>query len=92
MQGWFVNGKLTGDGRMITSQGNLYEGQFVNGIMQGNGRVVYQSGNVYKGKFMSGVREGFGEMKYAGGQSKYVGGWFNNQRQGHGIYTYENGD
>ena len=84
-QGWFVNGKLTGEGRMITSQGNLFEGQFVNGFMQGNGRVLYHSGNEYKGKFMSGVREGFGEMKYADGVSKYVGRWFNDQRNGFGI-------
>jgi len=49
---------------------------------------------VFTGKFNLGLRDGFGTLREKGEASivGYVGNWSNDQKHGHGIVTYENGD
>jgi len=57
--GIFEGGKAHGVGRMIYSDGNVYEGEWSNDRYYGEGKYTHaQSGAVYVGDFMMGVRSG----------------------------------
>ena len=54
-------GKVDGYGRILFSDGALYEGTVKNGNRHGRGRHIFVSGAVYIGEYKDGLRNGFGE-------------------------------
>ncbi|EAY05107.1 meichroacidin, putative [Trichomonas vaginalis G3] len=84
-------GQRSGYGKMIFSNGDIYEGMYLNGMRNGKGRYTWKKGGMYEGEYVNHKRQGFGIMHYPD-NSTYQGIWFENWRHGKGIYTYPNGD
>ena len=49
-----MNGLRHEKGRLIQSNGAVYEGQFKENMKHGHGMFKYADGNVYKGEFKNG--------------------------------------
>lgn len=71
--GGFVNGELTGHGRIVDGQGfKTYEGQFVNGYRHGSGKAWHLNGDYYEGQYKDDKRHGEGALLYSDG-TRYFG-------------------
>jgi hypothetical protein len=83
------NGRFSGRGKMIYSDGSIYVGTFYYGFPEGTGTRTYKDGSKYVGSFRSGFFQGTGILNYADG-SRDEGSW----RVGsltNGIHTFPNG-
>ncbi len=79
-----------GNGKMIYSDGGIYEGSFQSGKWHGYGEVKWPSGSSYKGDFKNGQKHGTGIYNYYFGdvfEGEYVNGEFTK-----GKYTWKSGD
>ena len=47
-------GVMHGKGKLITFDGDVYNGQWKNGVKHGNFKVAYNSGNKFEGEFKQG--------------------------------------
>jgi hypothetical protein len=78
-EGQFVDGKLTGSGRMTGYDGAVYEGEFRQWMFEGQGRLKLPNGDEYQGGFQRGVYEGQGTLRYArpraDGKTQETGVW-----------------
>ena len=78
-EGRFVDGQLTGSGRMTGYDGAVYEGEFKQWLFDGQGRLKLPNGDEYQGGFQRGVYEGQGTLKYArpraDGRTQETGSW-----------------
>lgn len=45
---------MHGAGKLINSEGDIYQGQWRNGLMHGNFKITFNSGNVFEGEFKNG--------------------------------------
>lgn len=90
--GEVINGQPDGTGKMIFSDGNLYEGYFMNGKRGGGkGKFTWKSGDIYEGHWVNDLREDeHGYQHFADG-SIYDGGWKEGKRDGFGKITWKNG-
>ena len=50
-EGYYLNDKEHGRGRIITISGNIYVGQLVSGLFEGTGEHTKADGSHYKGQF-----------------------------------------
>ena len=66
-EGTFNNGLLFGYGRIILSNGEVFNGRFINGKMMGNGEYTRKDGSIYKGQFLEGLPHGKGKEKMTDG-------------------------
>ena len=62
-EGYFVNDKFEGRGRMTYSKNPSenkleYKGTWKNGLRDGNGEMTWKSGASYKGEWKEGMRSG----------------------------------
>jgi len=84
-------------GKLVPSQGDVYEGGFKDNRYHGFGKCVFSKifgkhrGEVYEGEWVEGVRHGHGVCTYAN-RNVYEGEWKNGVRCGCGILTFSNGD
>jgi hypothetical protein len=81
-----VNGK----GKMVYSNGNIYEGDFVSGIPEGYGTTNFANGSIYTGQFSNGKTDGQGVFKVKDG-GIYSGQFSKNLFHGKGKYTFPDG-
>lgn len=88
--GQFLDGKIQGSGKYITSEGLTYEGTWTNNTKHGAGREVYSDNSVYEGEYVDGVKCGQGKFTWPDGRS-YIGSWSNDLKDGFGILTYADG-
>jgi hypothetical protein len=49
---------------------------------------VGKNGSIYTGQVLNGKPHGSGEMISSDRRVKYVGGWANGKREGHGICSF----
>ncbi len=100
------HGKRDGRGTYWNGKGNLYIGQWKNDLRHGLGTYVVNlprwSDNLYteywlrentenySGQFVDDFYSGQGTYRWANG-SKYVGGFFANDKHGPGTFYYETG-
>ena len=89
-EGNMLNGKKSGKGIFVKTDGERYEGEFVDGKQSGKGILTWPSGNRYEGDFVDGKRTGKGLLTWASG-TRYEGDFVNDARHGFGIYTYHDG-
>lgn len=77
--GSWVQGRLTGEGRVVSSSGPLHPG--------GHGRLVPSVGDVYEGGLKDNKKHGYGKLTYSKtvgecrGQ-RYEGMWVDDVRHG----------
>lgn len=73
-EGTIKNGKLSGKGKMMASDGFcVYEGEYYNGVIHGNGIRYSRNGNRYEGEFSKGKYNGQGTLYYQ--QGSWSGEW-----------------
>ena len=93
--GWYVNGKRHGCGKMLYENGDEYEGEWENGKKHGEGKYTWKEGgegnfSCYDGSWENDKRQGYGKMTYKNGD-KYTGNWKNDRFEGRGVYEWEDG-
>ena len=95
--GW-LNNKMSGFGEVTYPDGGNYIGEFENGMANGNGTAYYSDGSNYVGQFVNNQKQGKGTYSLhmiLGGVEhffySYKGDFYNNQYNGYGKMTYENG-
>jgi len=69
-EGNFVDGVLTGPGKLRQPNGTLEEGNFVGGMLQGDARLTYPDGRVYQGQTVFGRANGLGRVTYPDGTNE----------------------
>ncbi|KAL7533502.1 hypothetical protein ACHAXR_007915 [Thalassiosira sp. AJA248-18] len=74
-----------GKGKLISEDGEIYEGEWKDDKQDGEGGCRYANGAIYEGEFKRGKREGKGTYYCANGD-KYVGQYKANLRNGQGTY------
>lgn len=99
--GEFVNGKMTGYGKVSTFtrilRPNLkfkrqtYEGDVKKSFGHGEGVIEYDNEDKYIGTLKQDFRHGQGTYRYADGDV-YEGQYENDQRHGQGTFRYANGN
>ncbi len=89
--GHFANGKINGYGRLVFSDGRVYEGEWKNHYRSGKGVMHFPKGDEYKGNFKKSKFFGYGTMKYSNGDV-YQGTWKEDYPNGKGVMAYHNGD
>lgn len=80
-----------GYGRMVFSDGTVYEGGWLNGKRNGFGKQKTSDGTYYECEWYNDVPSGFGKVRYASGGC-YEGNWKDGKHNGFGMYTWSNGD
>ena len=83
-----------GYGTMHYASGEVHTGDFERDVRHGKGRLIHSDGSVFIGEWKYGeiVGEGRGAMPSADGSGKYIGQWYNGQRQGRGTMVSSSGD
>ena len=95
--GYWKNNKYHGKGRLISINGDYYEGDFVNGNIEGTG-TFYNSKEkyTYVGGFLENKFNGIGEIIYQntcdGEIHLYKGNFKNGCSEGKGKLEYNNGN
>ena len=90
-QGALKNGRKTGVGTYMWTDGQRYAGDWVDDVQQGRGEWSSKAGDKYQGDFRAGRRDGSGSMTYANGM-RYEGLWKADQEAGRGKLLFVNGD
>ncbi|CDW81139.1 UNKNOWN [Stylonychia lemnae] len=80
-----------GQGLLMLSNGDQYEGQFKSGQRNGYGVYIWGPDNrcAYKGDWVEDIREGYGEIQWDDG-SRFQGQWIKGRFQS-GIYVWPDG-
>ena len=89
-EGGWRKGKMHGQGRIITSAGDVCKGEFVDGRMTGQGEMEYASGNRYKGGLLNDKPHGYGEEVTNDG-TVYKGEYLDGLKNGRGRSTWADG-
>lgn len=82
--------EMHGKGKMIYTNGDIYEGEWKNGKRNGEGTMTYQNKTSYVGRWANDQINGYGTFKYFNGDV-YEGTFVNGIKSGDGNMTYENG-
>ena len=82
--------EMHGKGKMIYTNGDIYEGEWKNGKRNGDGTMTYQNKTSYVGRWANDQINGYGTFKYFNGDV-YEGTFANGIKSGDGNMTYENG-
>ncbi|KAL0213039.1 hypothetical protein RCL1_006665 [Eukaryota sp. TZLM3-RCL] len=88
-QGVFLNGRLTGEGKMETAE-LVYEGSFVNHRFSGHGKLKFRNNSFYEGSFLDGKKHGEGQSYDSLTGISFVGEFFNDlQKSGFSQIGFE---
>lgn len=80
----------SGTGRIVLSNGTIYEGTLKEGIPEGKGKLIYKDGSVYEGEISMAEPHGYGILQFASG-TRYEGEFSHNKIEGKGHIRYSNG-
>jgi hypothetical protein len=78
-----------------------YIGESLHGVPHGYGELIHSNGCYYKGDWVHGKKQGNGTLKWLSfvelenGFEKfceYIGGWCDDEKDGHGVVTYPNNE
>jgi hypothetical protein len=93
-EGNFKDGKLNGQGKIITKNGSIYEGQFKDNNLNGQGKIIdieYNGCWVYEGEFKDNLLNGQGKIISKNGCWVYEGEFKDNLLNGQGKIISKNG-
>ncbi len=82
--GTWKDGKLNGQGVLITVNGNKYVGEFKDFKQDGKGMLSINNKIIYDGQWKEGKMSGKGKYTYTEG-TYYVGDWIAGNRHGQGT-------
>ncbi len=83
-----------GYGSMHYATGEVHSGDWERDVRHGRGKLIHSDGSVFRGAWEYGEIRGAGSgaMPSEDGSGKYVGDWYNGQRQGKGTMVSSEGD
>jgi len=86
----FFNDEFTCDieGKILYSNGDIYEGFWNDGMYHGHGKYIYANGNIYEGSFKNDKKYGYGKIIYSNGNI-YEGYFKENKMFGIGKMIYQ---
>jgi len=84
------DGKATGYGIGLWTDGSTYEGFWEKNLRNGTGTQEWKDGELYEGAYVNDKRDGFGIYTWSNGE-QYKGGWKNDIRHGKGVIFDKNG-
>lgn len=90
-EGEWRGDKLTGQGKIVYVNGDVYEGQLEDGQEEGFGTMTYATGDVYTGNFEDGNRNGEGTDVCVDG-TVYHGQYKDNSVHGECVVKYSDGE
>jgi NIMA (never in mitosis gene a)-related kinase len=77
--------------KILSKNGDQYEGEMKGDKKEGKGVMIYKNGNKYDGYWKDDKKDGEGIFLLKSG-GKYTGTFKNNVKDGKGIFIYKNGD
>lgn len=89
-EGFFREGELSGPGRVILANGDLFKGLYTNGFLNESGIFVDFSGNIYNGQFKLNIMDGYGEEIFID-NSTFKGEYKRNKKNGKGKFVWADG-
>jgi hypothetical protein len=90
-EGYWKDGKLHLQGRIIYPNGDYYEGQFENGLRSGAGKFeTFNQNSWYNGTWKEDAKHGSGYERFEDG-SRYEGDFVNDQKTGKGKFVWADG-
>lgn len=85
-----------GKGKLIESNGNVYDGEWFYGKKQNFGKIIINNKLSFEGYFKKGIQEGYGKEyiynRNGDISNKFIGNWKNGKVNGRGEMTLDNGD
>ena len=87
IEGFFINGCLTGYARIFNSNGDYYIGEFLNYILNGHGFEYYKDGSHFEGTYHNGSKI-YGKYIWPD-NSFYEGNILNEKFNGYGVYKWD---
>ncbi|WP_189402776.1 C13 family peptidase [Arenicella chitinivorans] len=91
-----VDGRFSGQGKLVFSAGGYYQGSFVDGVFHGPGVMVFVNGDRWEGDFREGQATGEFTVISQDTSTRYVGSLQNGYMHGKGELTTDdyvyNGD
>ena len=88
-EGIFREGKLSGEGRVVNSEHEIFSGFFVDGKLNGQGRYEKEEGGYFEGNYVNGIPDGLGTETFANG-SKFEGLYIEGKKK-YGKYEFKDG-
>lgn len=85
--GNFRDGKLDGEGILITNNGDNYTGHFSNDSFNGQGKFTFANGDYYDGEWLNNNKHGLGTFVLVNNRI-YTGNWENNKPSGKGNMNF----
>ena len=76
------------EGKMLYSNGNIYDGSWIDGKHNGYGKYIYTNGNIYEGNFEENKINGYGKIIYSNGNI-YEGFFKEDKMDGIGKMIYQ---
>jgi hypothetical protein len=87
-EGYFINGRMRGEGRLIDSSGTVYQGSFKGKHIVKEGTVISKGGDqVYTGELQDNLPHGNGKETWSNG-STFKGNFRKGQRHGYGEFVW----
>ena len=85
-EGIFENGFLKGKGKIIYSNGDIYDGNIKDFLKEGYGEYFYNNKDIYYGHFNNDLKNGKGKMKYSNG-NLFIGKWKDDKKINGILFT-----
>lgn len=88
-EGQYVNDVPNGVGIFTYGDGGIYKGQWADGLATGFGTFIKGNGFTYTGDWVKNAQQGYGVEECA--ETRYEGTFFNNLKEGRGIFSWKQG-
>ena len=86
-----VEGKASGQGRLVVGGTLTYEGDWRDGKFHGRGTYTWRNGTRYEGDWRDGKKHGRATVTAPNG-NRYEGEWREDKKHGRGTFTWPDGE
>ena len=88
-EGYFVNNKISGKGKIFFKNGDFFEGEMKNNLKCGKGKYFFENGAIFTGNFIDDKINGYGILNFNENEV-YKGFFKENFFEGNGEIVYSN--